>query len=342
MAQAADQGEPLQLLSGPQRAAALLMALGEDDGRAVWSEFTDAEAKQVYLAMVELGSVKGETVARLADDFLVELGGTGAVTGSADRAQELLSQVYPQERATAIMAEVRGNGSRSVWRRLTEVSPESLAAFLCNEYPQTIAVIMSRLPAELGGRILALLPNELSMEVIGRVLHLDDVQPEAMDGIEEMLRRHFLTKAVGRPKRDLYDVMAERFDAFDRPTEARIFAALEAADKDAAQRIRERMFTFEDLLKLDAAGIQTVLRQVEKDTLARALKGATPAAREFFQANMSSRAAKNLQDDIDSLGPIRVADVDDAQSRIVQAAKGLAAKGEIRIQKTRADDDLVV
>jgi hypothetical protein len=120
--------------------------------------------------------------------------------------------------------------------------------------------------------------------------------------------------------------MAERFDSFDRPTETRVLAALDRADKDTAQRIRDRMLVFEDLLKLDSAGVQTLMRQVDRDTLGRALKGATEEARDFFLANMSSRAAKNLQEEMETLGPIPIKEADDAQGRMVQVAKALAAR----------------
>lgn len=332
----------LALLTGAQKAAALLMVLGEEDGKAIWSELSDAEVKQVCMAMAELGQLKGETVAHIAQDFIGELGGTSPVSGSLSRAQELLSGVFPPDKVALIMSEVQGSSTaRQIWRKLTHVPARTLAAFCQDEHPQVVAVVLSRISADLGGEVLSLLPEQMAVDVIDRVLRLGEVRPEALEEIEEMLHREFLVKGGPKLARDSYDVMAERFDVFDRPTEARVLAALELADRDAAQRIRDRMLTFEDLLKLEPAGVQTLLRQVDRETLCRALKGATEAAREFFMSNMSSRAAKNLQDEIDVLGQIRVKDVDDAQSRIVQTAKGLAAKGEIRIPKSRSDDELV-
>lgn len=331
----------LELMTGAQRAAALLMLLGEEDGKAIWSELTDAEIKQVCLAMADLGPVKGDTVAEIAESFVADLAGPGAVLGSLAEAQALLARVVPEGRATAIMTEMKGSPNRQVWRRLGEVPADALAGFLRDEYPQTIAVILSQLNSELGGRVLALLPEPTAVEVIDRTLRLGDVRPDALAHIEDMIERELLSRGPGKPRRDLYEVMAERFDAFDRPTEARVLAALEEADRDSAQRIREKMLTFEDLLKLDAAGIQTLMRGIDKDVLGRALKGATEAVRAFFLANMSTRAAKNLQEEMETLGPIRMKDVDEAQSRIVQVTKALAKAGEIRIPKSRADEDLV-
>lgn len=334
----APSGRPL---TGPQRVAALLMLLGEEDGRAIWSELSDAEIKRVCLAMGELGAIPGETATHLVSTFLDACQSPAPVFGGLDRAGALLSKILP-ERADALMSEIRGvDAGRQVWRRLADVPAPALAAFLRDEYPQTVAVILSRLGTEQGGRVLALLPDALAVDVIDRTLRLGEVRPEAVAEIEEMLYRAFLEHGVPKPKRDGYEVMAERFDSFDRPTEARFFAALERADKDAAAKIREKMLTFDDLPKLDAAGIQTLMRGIDKDVLARALKGANEAARTFFLANMSSRAAKNLGDDIEALGPIRVSEVDEAQGKIVSLAKGLAAKGEIRIPKASSDEDLV-
>ena len=134
--------------------------------------------------------------------------------------------------------------------------------------------------------------------------------------------------------------MAEVFNAFDRQTEARFLTALDETNRDAARKIRELMFTFEDLTKLDPGSVQTLMRQIDKETLGRALKGANETVRSFFFANMSTRAAKNLQDEMASMGPIRLKDVDEAQTKMVNLAKELA-EGEIMITKNRAEEELV-
>ena len=328
--------------TGPQRAAALLILLGEEHGAALWPEFDDAEVRKISRAMTEIGSMPGEAVDELIADFAAALGMTGGLMGSVDRAEELLTKIFPPERAAALVSDLRGSSGRMVWRRLAHVTPESLARFLENEYAQTIAVVLSKIGSDQGGRVLALLPDRLASDVVGRMLALGEVKSGALEQIEMMLHGHFFANGPRKPEPDRYEVMADRFNVFDRPTEARFLASLEERDRDAAQRIREKMFTFEDLLKLDAAGCQTLLRQMDKDTLARALKGASEAARDFFTGNMSTRAAKNLKDDIEAMGPIRMKEVDEAQSKLVQSAKALAETGEIRINKNKADDDVVV
>jgi flagellar motor switch protein FliG len=150
-----------------------------------------------------------------------------------------------------------------------------------------------------------------------------------------------MSNLTNTSRRDSHEMMAEIFNNFDRQTEARFLAALEEDNREAADRIKTLMFTFDDLLKLDAASAQTLLRHVEKDALAIALKGSTDTAREFFFGNMSSRAAKLLQDDMDALGPVRLRDVDEAQTGMVNKAKDLAAKGEIMISKSKGEDEII-
>ena len=339
---AAPPSGSLPLLTGVHRAAAVMMMLGEQGGKEIWSELDEDEVKQICLAMAELGALRGETVADIARDFVGEFGDTSPIRGSLDRAKELLLGAFPPDRVNTIMSELHGTGTaRQVWRRLAEVPARTLAAFLAGEHPQVVAVVLARLNSGLGGEVLALLPEETAVDVIERVLRLGEVRPEAIEQIEDTLHREFVLKGTPKATRDGYEAMAERFDAFDRATEARVLAALEKANRDTANRIREKMLTFEDLLKLDSAGAQTLIRQIDKDVLARALKGANDAAREFFLANMSSRASKNLQDDMEVLGQIRMKEVDEAQGRLIAAAKALAAKGEIRIPKGRADEDTV-
>lgn len=329
-------------LTGPQRVAALLILLGEENGGPIWSQLDDREVRSISLAMAQLGAIPGETVEALMSDFAMALGATGALIGSADNVEKLLSKLFPTERVAALMADIRGKAGREVWRRLGHLPAESLARFLGGEHPQTVAVVLSRMGPDQGGKVLAQLPPPLASEVVTRMLALGEVKPEILGDIEDMLYEEFFTGAAKKPEIDQFELMADRFNMFDRPTEQRMMAALEASDAKAAARIREKMFTFEDLLKLDAAGCQTLLRGIDKDILARALKGAKEEMREFFLSNMSSRASKNMRDDMEALGPLRMKEVDEAQSSLVQAAKALSDSGEIRIAKGKQDEEMVV
>jgi flagellar motor switch protein FliG len=332
---------PSYELSGPQRAAVILLALGAEYGKAIWSALDEDEIRVVTHAMVQLGSIEADTVEELIVDFVGNLSAAGAVTGTFDRTAQLLSQLLPPKQVEALMEEIKGTASRSMWQRLSHIDPEVLANYLRNEYPQTVAVILSRIRADHAARVLSILPDEFAVDVVNRMLKMENVQKEALEHIEETLKSEFVTTVSQTSRRDAHKSMAEVFNAFDRHTEARFLQALDQLNRDAAKKIRALMFTFEDLAKLDAGSVQTLMRQVDRDTLGRALKGAPESIRSFFFSNMSSRAAKNLQDEMAAMGPIRLKDADDAQNRMVNLAKDLADKGDILISKNRAEEELV-
>ena len=328
-------------MSGPQRAAVLLLILGEKHGGPIWSMLEEDEIKRVSYAMAQLGSIESKMVELLVVDFVSRLSTAGAVTGSIDRTEELLGKIFPSDQVSAIISEIKGASGRRMWQRLSHIDAEVLATYLRSEYPQTVAVILSRISPDHTARVLSILPDDFAVDVMNRMLKMETVQKEALEHIEDTLRNEFVTTISQASRRDANELMAEIFNAFDRQTESRFFAALETVNRGSVKKIRELMFTFEDLTKLDPGSVQTLMRQVDKDTLGRALKGASEPVRTFFFANMSSRASKNLQDEMSSMGPIRLKDVDDAQNKIVSLAKDLADQGEIMISKNRAEEELV-
>src|ERR671919_2703949 len=228
-----------------------------------------------------------------------------------------------------------------MWEKLSNVQEEVLANYLKNEYPQTIAVVLSKLKPEHAARVLAILPEDLALDVVGRMLKMEAVQKEVIERVEQTLRTEFMSNLSQTRRRDAHEVMAEIFNNFDRQTETRFLTQLEEDNRESAERIKALMFTFDDLVKLDSGSSQTLMRHIDKDKLAVALKGASDPVRQFFMSNMSTRAAKMLLDDMQALGPVRLRDVDDAQALLVNLAKDLAAKGEIMITKSRGDEELV-
>jgi flagellar motor switch protein FliG len=337
---AASTGRSLEL-RGAQRAAAIMLLIGEEYGAPIWSMLEEEEVRLLTHAMVQLGSIDAETLQEVVVDFVTQLSGNGNLAGSFERTESLLLKIFPPEQVTAIMADINGMTGRRVWQRLAHIDAEILANYLRNEYPQTVAVILSRIKPDQAAKILAILPDEFAIDVVNRMLRMESVQKEALEHIEQTLKTEFVTTIAQTSKRDAHESMAEVFNSFDRQTESRFLTALDDVNRDAAQKIRQLMFTFEDLTKLDAGGVQTLMRSVDRDVLARALKGAPETTRQFFLSNMSTRAAKNLQDEIQALGPVRLKDVDEAQGKMVNLAKELADKGDIMISKNRGEDELV-
>ena len=333
--------EDARKLTGPEKAAVILLSLGEEHTR-LWQGLEDDEIKEVSQAMATLGTVSAHVVEELLLEFVSGMSGSGAVMGSFEQTQKLLAAFMPADRVDGLMEEIRGPAGRTMWDKLGNVNEAVLANYLKNEYPQTVAVVLSKVKPDHAARVLTSLPEDFALECVQRMLRMEPVQREILDKIEQTLRTEFMSNLARTSKRDSHEMMADIFNSFDRQTEARFIGALEERNREAAERIRALMFVFEDLNKLDPGGVQTLLRAVEKDQLALALKGASEGLREMFFTNMSERASKIMREDMESMGPVRLKDVDSAQMAMVQAAKDLAAKGEIMLAGAGgADDELI-
>ncbi len=328
-------------LSGPERAAVLLLVLGEEHGSPVWSALDDDELRKVTLAMSTLGTVTSKLVEQVLGDLANQYNRL-TVVGDFDRTHELLLKLLPRERVDPIMEEIRGPAGRTIWQRLSNVQDNLLATYLKTEHPQTVALILSRIRAEHAAKVMALLPEEFATDVMLRILQIDTVSKETLDQIEESLRLNFIANLSQTSRRDAHDLLAEIFNSFDRQNETKFMEALEQAAFKSAERIRALMFTFEDITRLDLNSAQVLIRNVDKAELAKALKGASAATREFFTSKMTQRAATVFLDEMSSLGPIRLKEVDEAQQRIIAIAKGLADKGEIVIAKSGNEDDMIL
>lgn len=328
-------------LKGPDKAAILMLALGEEHSSKIWPLLDDEEIKEISQNMANLGAVNSDVVEKLFLEFVNNFSSTGSLTGTFDSTERLLMKALPSERVNQIMEEIRGPAGRTMWDKLANVNENVLANYLKNEYPQTVAVVLSKIRPEHAARVLAALPEEFSMEVVMRMLRMEAVQKEVLDKVEQTLRTEFMSNLARTNRRDAHEMMAEIFNSLDRNTEARFLAALEERSRDAAERIKALMFTFEDLIKLDPSGVQTLLKSVEKDKLGLALKGASETLRDLFFSNMSERASKLLREEMESMGPVRLKDVDEAQMMMVNAAKELAAKGEIMLADNKGEDELI-
>ncbi|MFL5062915.1 MAG: flagellar motor switch protein FliG [Xanthobacteraceae bacterium] len=328
-------------LSGPRRAAILMLALGEQYGGKVWSLLDDDEVRELSMVMSTLGTVEADVVEDLLLEFVSRMSASGALMGTFDGTERLLQLYLTPERVSGIMDEIRGPAGRNMWEKLSNVQEEVLANYLKNEYPQTIAVVLSKLKPEHAARVLAILPEDMALDVVNRMLRMEAVQKEVIERVEQTLRTEFMSNLSQTRRRDAHEVMAEIFNNFDRQTETRFLTALEEQNRESAERIKTLMFTFDDLIKLDSASAQTLMRNIDKSKLAIALKGAADIVRQFFLSNMSTRAAKMLVEDMQAMGPVRLRDVDEAQALLVNLAKDLAARGEILITKSRADEELV-
>lgn len=333
--------EDYRNLTGPEKAAILIMAIGEDYTTKLFSLMDDEEIKDISQSMANLGTVTSTMVERLFIEFAEQVSATGSLVGTYESTERLLIRTVGKERVDSIMEEIRGPAGRTMWDKLANVNEAVLANYLKNEYPQTVAVVLSKIKPDHAARVLGSLPDNFAMEAIQRMLAMESVQKEVLDDVERTLRTEFMSNLARTNRRDSHEMMAEIFNNLERNTETKYMEALEERNRDAAERIKALMFTFEDLSKLDQGGVQTLLRNVDKDKLALALKGASESLRDLFFQNMSERAGKILREDMEAMGPVRLKDVDEAQVLMVQVAKDLAAQGEIIISESKGEDELV-
>jgi flagellar motor switch protein FliG len=325
-------------LTGAEKAAVVMLALGEEASQPLWRSFDEDELRELTLAISTLGSVTADVVEQLLFEFVGSLSSTGSITGSMESARRFLQNVLPEDKVASILEDIRGPAGRTMWDKLANVNERVLAGYLKNEHPQTIAVILSRITSEHAARVISALPELLGEEVINRLLTLGPVQKEVLDQIEQTLRTEFMAALSRSQERDPHEALAEIFNNFDRQTERRYISALELKNPAAAERIKALMFVFEDLARLDPQDIQVILRHVDKSVLATALKGANDAVKTLFYSNMSERAANMLRDDIDIMGPVRLREIDAAQTKIVDIAKRLAEEGQIFLLKSEEDE----
>jgi flagellar motor switch protein FliG len=326
--------------AGAQRAAILMMALGEEQCSKLFSLMHEDEIKEISGAMAQLGRVKSETVEKICLEFAETMGSSGNLVGSFESTERLLLRSLPRDRAAQIMEEIRGPAGRTMWDKLGNVNEALLANYLKNEYPQTVAVVLSKIRTDHAGRVLALLPETFAMEVVMRMLRMESVQKEVLEGVERTLRSEFMSNLARSSRRDPHEMMAEIFNGLDRASNQRFVAGLEERNKEAAEKIKALMFTFNDLQRLSNAAVQVLMRQVDKSKLPLALKGGSEKVRELFLGNLSQRAAKLLRDEIEAMGPVRLREVEAAQGEIVQLAKDLAAQGQIEISEG-GDEEMV-
>jgi flagellar motor switch protein FliG len=328
-------------LSGAQKAAIMMLSVGEDGAQRLFGLMDEDEIKEISQTMANLGMIHSSVVEQLFVEFANRMTSTGSLHGSFESTERLLMKVLDKDKVDSIMDEIRGPAGRTMWDKLGNVNEVVLANYLKNEYPQTVTVVLSKVKPDHAARVLTHLPEAFAMEVVMRMLRMESVQRDVLDDVERTLRTEFMTNLARTNRRDAHELVAEIFNNLDRNTEGRFMSSLEERNRDSAERIRALMFTFEDLGKLDPGGVQTLLRAVEKDKLGVALKGASEDLRELFFSNMSERAGKMLREDMAAMGPVRLRDVDDAQQAMVQIAKDLSARGEIILSDKKGEDELI-
>lgn len=334
--------EDYRTLSGAEKSAILLLSLGEEHTAKIFEQLDEDEIMQISQTMSSLGKISANVTERLFVEFAESMSSTSSLVGSLDSTERLLARVLGKDKVHNIMEEIRGPAGRTMWEKLSNVNEDILASYLQKEYPQTVAVVISKITPEHAARVLAMLPEGFAMEVVMRMLRMEAVQKEVLDDVERTLRTEFMSNLARTNRRDSHEIMAEIFNNLERAVEGKFMTSLEERNPDSAEKIRSLMFTFDDLARLDPGALQTIIRNADKEKLPLALKGASDAMKDLFFSNMSERAAKMMKEDIAAMGPVRLKDVEEAQQGIVTVTKDLADRGEITILTSQDDDELVI
>ena len=323
-------------LTGPKKAAILLLALGEEGASDVLKNLEDREIQQVGYYMARFTDVAPEELDNVLEEFyrkaaMQDQGVT--INASGDFVKNALTKALGDDKAKDLVDNLKSSTDEGSLDSLKWLEPNMIAGFIVNEHPQTIALILAHLDdPEQTAMVLKELPENLQADVTYRMAILEAIPPGVIKEIEEVLAKELkATGAASTAKVGGVESVAEMLNTMDKSTESRILATIEESNPDLAEQIRELMFTFEDLVLVDPNGMQTILKEVPQNDLVLALKTASDAVKEHIFSNMSERASDMVRDDLDALGPVRVADVDIAQQKLVKVARKLEEEGKIII-----------
>lgn len=330
-----------QLLTGPEKVAVLLLSLSEKYAGKIMAQLDDSEIRDVSLVMATLGNIPADVVETVYAEFEECISIGTPLVGSFNTTERALRNLMPAEKVDTIMAEIRSPAGRTTWDKLGNMDSDKLASYLQNEYPQTIAFVLSKLKPNSAAKVISLFPKGLGKEVMLRLIKLDSVHEDVLNDIENTLKAEFIDNTSNTTTKDLHAMLADIFDAFDYVTEEEYMAILENHDSEVATQVKALMFTFEDLARLSSTEVQLIIRTVDKMQLAMALKGADQETKDLFFRNLTERAAKALKEDMEALGMVRLKNVDSAQQSIIDAAKKLANQGKITISTSNETEVMV-
>ena len=335
--------DPLRGLSGFRKAAILMMQLGRAEAARVLGVLTDTELEELTSEIARMGSVPPEISAAVITEFAaLVLSGSSATRGGMDSARQMLIASVGERRAAEILDRVSETMVDLPFSFLQHADPRQIVSYLGEEHPQTVALVLAHVPAALASQVLAGLTGDLSADVAHRIAVMDRTSPEVIRQVENSLQRRLSSLIAPNELAAVGGVqpLVEIINRSDRGTEKMILEGLEQRDAALAEQVRSQMFMFEDLVNLDDRAVQLVVRQVETSELATALKGVSEAVRDKVVRNMSERAAADLIDEVEVMGPVRLNLVESAQASVVRIIRSLEESGQIVVR--RGDEDELV
>lgn len=330
-------------MAGLQKAAILLIALGPEMSAAIFKHLKDDEIEQLTLEIANTRSISPELKNDILDEFYeVCLAQQYIAEGGIGYAKDLLDKALGEDRAQEVINRLTASLQVRPFEFVRKADASQLLNFIQDEHPQTIALILSYLPAAQAGSVIGSLPSEIQSDVAKRIASMDRTSPDVIQEVEEILERK-LASLVNQDYTIVggVDAIVSILNSVDRSTEKHIMETLEVEEPELADEIRRKMFVFEDILTLDNRAIQTVLRDVDNNELAIALKNANEEVQNAIFSNLSSRLAAMIKEDMEYMGPVRLKDVEDAQQKIVNIIRKLEDSGDIVISRGGGDEIIV-
>lgn len=321
-----------QILSGVQRAAIVLLSLGEQQAAEVLKHMSAKEVQKLGVAMTSVGSISRDSVARVFDQFVDVLAQPSLGSGADDYVRAVLVQALGEERASGLIDRILLGRNTSGLDSLKWMEPRAIADLVRNEHPQIIAIVMAHLDADQAAEVLKCLPDRARSDVLLRIATLDGIPPHALNELNDVMARQFAgaqnikSSSVGGVK-----VAANILNFMDGGQDEALLGAISEVDDALGVQIRDCMFVFDNLADIDDRAMQTVLRDVPSDRLAVALRGADPRVKDKITSNMSQRAAEILVEDMEARGPVRLAEVEAAQKEILAIVRKMSESGEIAL-----------
>ncbi|MBR0091882.1 MAG: flagellar motor switch protein FliG [Lachnospiraceae bacterium] len=346
MAEADVKAAPSEVLkgfNGMQKAAILLISLGPEKSSQLFQHLKEEEIEELTLEIANTRSVTTQIKEAVIEEFYgVCLAQQYIAEGGINYAKELLEKALGEDKAIDVISRLTSSLQVRPFEFIRRTEPQQLLTFIQDEHPQTIALILSYVPASQSAMVLSALPPDRQTDVARRIATMDRTSPDTIKDVESILE----TKLASLVNQDFtlvggVDAVVEILNTVDRATERHIIETLEIEDPELADEIRKKMFVFEDILLLDDRSIQRVLRDVDNNDLAMACKNANEQVQNAIFKNLSSRLAVMIKEDMEFMGPVRMKDVEEAQQKIVNIIRRLEDSGEIVISRGGGDEIVV-
>jgi flagellar motor switch protein FliG len=316
-------------LSGTEKAAALLLAVGAENASRILSHLSEEEIRAIARSASDLGAIPGSLLENIADEFVSLVSADGGIRASSDQVKDLLEKILPTEQVRQIMSDVRSRMNEAVWPRLAETPPQVLAQFLNKEHPQVISFVLSRVPTSLSAEVVAHFAGALRNEVMRRMLTNRLMTQEALHLLEQVLRDELLLKVARSSGQDAHGRIAKIINKLDRKEMEEVLQSLAAVRPKEAEIIRSLLFTFEDIAKLPAKTRTTLFENIEAELVIPALNGADAALKELILSTVPSRTRRVIEQELASAAPLSDKDVEKARRAVADMALQLADQGVV-------------